>query len=84
MDVQYRHLGYLSLRTRRRGGGSKPGMWRAKARSPPGSTTVEVVLTPDGPDTVVELFHHELPAGEFDSHLEGWSAMLDRLVRLRM
>jgi uncharacterized protein YndB with AHSA1/START domain len=50
---------------------------------PPGSTTVEVVLTADGPDTVVELFHHDLPAEEFDSHLKGWKAMLDRLVRLR-
>jgi uncharacterized protein YndB with AHSA1/START domain len=51
---------------------------------PPGSTTVEVVLTADGPDTVVELFHHDLPAEEFDSHLEGWRTMLDRLVvRLR-
>jgi uncharacterized protein YndB with AHSA1/START domain len=50
---------------------------------PPGSTTVEIVLTADGPDTVVELFHHDLPAEEFDSHLEGWTSMLDRLVRLR-
>jgi uncharacterized protein YndB with AHSA1/START domain len=50
---------------------------------PPGSTTVEVVLTADGPDTLVELFHHNLPAEEVDSHVEGWTAMLDRLVRLR-
>jgi uncharacterized protein YndB with AHSA1/START domain len=50
---------------------------------PPGSTTVEIVLTADGPDTVVELFHHELPAEEFDSHLAGWTAKLDQLVRLR-
>ena len=50
---------------------------------PPGSTTVEIVLTADGSDTVVELFHHDLPAGELDSHLKGWTAMLDRLVRLR-
>jgi uncharacterized protein YndB with AHSA1/START domain len=49
---------------------------------PPGSTTVEVVLTADGPDTVVELFHHGLPAGERDSHLDGWTTMLGRLVRL--
>ena len=49
---------------------------------PPGSTTVEIVLTADGPDTVVELFHHDLPAEEFDSHLEGWIAKLDRLVQL--
>jgi uncharacterized protein YndB with AHSA1/START domain len=46
---------------------------------PPGSTTVEIVLTADGSDTVVELFHHDLPAEEFDSHLKGWTAMLDRL-----
>jgi uncharacterized protein YndB with AHSA1/START domain len=46
---------------------------------PPGSTTVEVVLTADGPGTVVELFHHDLPPGEFDSHLEGWTTMLGRL-----
>ena len=50
---------------------------------PPGSTTVEIVLTADGSDTVVELFHHDLPAEELDRHLKGWTAMLDRLVRLR-
>jgi uncharacterized protein YndB with AHSA1/START domain len=49
---------------------------------PPGSTTVEIVLTADGPHTVVELFHHDLPVGEYDSHLDGWTTMLDRLVRL--
>jgi uncharacterized protein YndB with AHSA1/START domain len=49
---------------------------------PPGSTTVEVVLTADGTGTVVELFHHDLPADQLDSHLEGWTAMLDRLARL--
>jgi uncharacterized protein YndB with AHSA1/START domain len=50
---------------------------------PPGSTTVEVVLTADGPDTVVELFHHDLPAEEFAAHLEGWTTMLGNLVGLR-
>jgi uncharacterized protein YndB with AHSA1/START domain len=49
---------------------------------PPGSTTVEVVLSADGPDTVVELFHHDLPAEQRDSHLLGWTTMLGRLVRL--
>src|SRR5580693_8836741 len=49
---------------------------------PPGSTTVEVVLTADGTGTLVELFHHDLPADQLDSHLEGWLAMLDRLVKL--
>ena len=50
---------------------------------PPSSTTVEVVLTADGPDTIVELIHHDLPAEELDGHLKGWTAMLDRLVQLR-
>lgn len=49
---------------------------------PPGSTTVEVVLTADGPDTIVELFHHDLPAEEIDGHREGWTTMLGRLVGL--
>jgi uncharacterized protein YndB with AHSA1/START domain len=53
-----------------------------KDSMPPGSTTVEVVLTPDGPDTIVELFHHGLPAEERDSHLEGWVTQLGRLGRL--
>jgi uncharacterized protein YndB with AHSA1/START domain len=48
---------------------------------PPGSTTVEVVLTADGPETLVELFHHGLPAAERDSHLEGWTTMLGRLAQ---
>jgi uncharacterized protein YndB with AHSA1/START domain len=49
---------------------------------PPGSTTVEVVLTADGPGTVVELFHHDLPAEDFPGHLEGWTGMLAKLVQL--
>ena len=48
---------------------------------PPGSTTVEVVLTADGSDTVVELFHHDLPDDAFDSHRGGWVSKLDDLVR---
>jgi uncharacterized protein YndB with AHSA1/START domain len=49
---------------------------------PPGSTTVEVVLTADGSDTVVELFHHDLPVEERDNHGDGWTTMLGRLVGL--
>ena len=50
---------------------------------PPGSTTVEVTLTADGPDTIVELFHHDLPDADFESHLQGWTTMLGRLAGLR-
>ena len=49
---------------------------------PPGSTTVEVVLTADQDETVVELFHHDLPAADFPGHLEGWTGMLARLTAL--
>lgn len=49
---------------------------------PPGSTTVEVVLTPDGPDTVVELTHRDLPHSELPSHQAGWTALLDGLARV--
>jgi uncharacterized protein YndB with AHSA1/START domain len=48
---------------------------------PAGSTTVEIVLTADGLDTVVELFHHDLPPDEQSGHRFGWTTYLDRLVR---
>ncbi len=47
---------------------------------PPGSTTVEVRLTADGGDTVVELFHYDLPADQLDSHREGWELKLATLA----
>lgn len=49
----------------------------------PGSSTVEVVLTDDGGETLVELSHHNLPAGELDSHREGWQAKLAALASCR-
>jgi uncharacterized protein YndB with AHSA1/START domain len=48
---------------------------------PPGTSTVEVTLTPDDGATVVRLRHTGLPgreAGEF--HVWGWDIALDRLV----
>ena len=49
---------------------------------PPGSTTVEIRLTADQDETLVELFHHDLPAADFPGHLDGWVAMLARLQTL--
>jgi uncharacterized protein YndB with AHSA1/START domain len=46
----------------------------------PGSTTVEIVLRPDGDGTLVELAHRDLPADELDKHGVGWSHFLARLV----
>lgn len=47
---------------------------------PPGSSTVEISLKPDGPETVVELVHRDLPADEYDNHLDGWTTMLPKLA----
>lgn len=48
----------------------------------PGSTTVEIVLTEEGPETLVELSHRGLPPDEFDGHLSGWTQKLGTLARL--
>jgi uncharacterized protein YndB with AHSA1/START domain len=47
---------------------------------PAGSTTVEVRLTAQGPATLVELFHHGLPAGQTDGHRSGWAEKLGMLA----
>ncbi len=46
---------------------------------PPGSSTVEITLTPEGEDTVVTLTHRGLPAVKYESHTLGWTECLARL-----
>jgi uncharacterized protein YndB with AHSA1/START domain len=46
---------------------------------PPGSSTVEVDLLPDGDGTLVRLTHRDLPADAFSSHRAGWAHYLERL-----
>ena len=46
---------------------------------PPGASTVEILLTADGDDTVVDLIHRDLPADLQADHLAGWSSLLDTL-----
>ena len=48
---------------------------------PPGSTVVEVTLTPVGTGTRVTLVHRDLPAAAVDDHAAGWTEMLGRLAR---
>ncbi|HEX5495931.1 MAG TPA: SRPBCC family protein [Mycobacteriales bacterium] len=48
---------------------------------PPGGSTVEVVLTPDGDDTMVVLTHRGLPSTHIGDHRAGWE---HRLARLRL
>jgi uncharacterized protein YndB with AHSA1/START domain len=48
---------------------------------PPGASTVEISLTPDGPDTVVRLRHLGLPdAASYKAHGDGWDYFLPRLI----
>lgn len=47
---------------------------------PPGSTTVEVVLRPDGDGTLVELTHRDLPEDQVAQHRLGWQHFVSRLA----
>jgi uncharacterized protein YndB with AHSA1/START domain len=47
---------------------------------PPGSSTVEVTLQPDGDGTRVRLVHRDVPESTLADHGEGWSALLSRLA----
>jgi uncharacterized protein YndB with AHSA1/START domain len=55
--------------------------WEAEESAvPPGSSTVEVTLTPDGDHTTLRLVHSGLPsAAEVESHTFGWDHYLARL-----
>ena len=46
---------------------------------PPGGSTVEVVLTPNGQDTIVTLTHHGVPPTLINDHRAGWEHQLTRL-----
>lgn len=55
--------------------------WEGHPGVPPGSTTVEVTLEPDGEETVVRMVHSGLPDDdEVEAHRAGWDRYLDRLV----
>jgi uncharacterized protein YndB with AHSA1/START domain len=54
--------------------------WEGNDGLPPGTTTVEVTLAPDGDGTLVQLRHYDLPTDEAAaSHTEGWTHYLARL-----
>lgn len=46
---------------------------------PPGSTTVEIVLTPVENGTMIRLTHQGLPVDEFELHRQGWNHYVARL-----
>ena len=47
---------------------------------PPGSTTVEITLHPEGDKTRVRLVHRGLPADAVEDHGRGWAYYLDRMA----
>lgn len=54
---------------------------QGSASLPPGSSTVEILLRAEGEETVVDLFHSDLPAEERSRHKAGWTERLAKLPR---
>jgi uncharacterized protein YndB with AHSA1/START domain len=55
--------------------------WAAEGHPiPPGSTTIEISLLPEGAKTRVRLTHRGLPDDAVGDHTEGWDGYLDRLA----
>jgi len=49
---------------------------------PPGSSRVEISLTPDGEGTLVRLRHLDLPEQAREIHGQGWDLYLGRLAEI--
>lgn len=54
--------------------------WEGNGALPPGSSTVEITLTPDGDGTIVRLVHRDLPPDAHDMHAQGWDLYIQRLA----
>jgi len=55
--------------------------WEGHPTVPPGSTTVEITLTPENDATVLRLRHLGLPdEGERRQHSDGWQRYTDQLA----
>ena len=53
--------------------------WRGSPTVPPGSSTVDIELVPDGDGTIVRLTHRGLPPEDLEIHRMGWEIYLPRL-----
>jgi uncharacterized protein YndB with AHSA1/START domain len=54
--------------------------WEGSEEVPPGSTTVEITLEPDGDGTLLRLRHTGLPTeDQRTSHRDGWLLYMSRL-----
>lgn len=53
--------------------------WDGNDTLPPGSSTVEVELTPEGDGTALRFVHRDLTTEQAASHAKGWDHYLARL-----
>jgi uncharacterized protein YndB with AHSA1/START domain len=54
--------------------------WEGESGVPPGSSTIEYELVPDGDGTLLRFTHRDLPSSEAaESHAHGWDHYLGRL-----
>jgi uncharacterized protein YndB with AHSA1/START domain len=54
--------------------------WEGESGVPPGSSTVEYELVPNGDGTLLRFTHRDLPSAEAaESHAHGWDHYLQRL-----
>lgn len=53
--------------------------WEKSKAVPPGSTTLELTLTPQDNGTLLVLTHYDLPEAEVTSHTQGWTHYMSRL-----
>jgi uncharacterized protein YndB with AHSA1/START domain len=54
--------------------------WIGSEELPPGSSTVEIELVPDGDGTLIRLWHRDLPPENVPQHEVGWSHYVPRLA----
>ena len=55
--------------------------WENESAVPPGTSTIEVELTPEGDGTSLRFVHRDLPGAESAaSHAHGWDHYLPRLA----
>jgi uncharacterized protein YndB with AHSA1/START domain len=54
--------------------------WENESAVPPGKSTIEVELTPEGDGTSLHFVHRDLPSADSaESHAHGWDHYLPRL-----
>jgi uncharacterized protein YndB with AHSA1/START domain len=56
--------------------------WEGREDVPPGSSTVEIMLTPNAEGTFVRLRHYNLPETALPLHTKSWEYNLPRLKKI--